>query len=608
MKFIKIIFITICLSFLNINGAEQTSMPFRVGFEFQMDGRLCEWALHDYNLQKKPIFTIEDENNKLCHVELDGPDIEFVTEPFSNQEKHRFTTCMKGIKVVIDVTESRLNSTPSINFRDWLDALSTIKTVQIIPTPFFDTIKEQIIKKLNPNALWHPSWQPQMTVQHPLQSTIALCHALFKDTPVEPLIKASTPTNIPSNTALAGLMFLVAHEMQGMTNSYLWPIPPNHLLDLSIALTMYFHNKDLSNPDWLELSINALSDPELKKLEEHHLMRSAINALFEKDENKQQDFLSKLPMKDPFIVRMLGAISNIGTFIKIADNPLMHKAILMRDTFVSFSSVHQFDAKRWTNFMSRRPFSHMFREICDENDSMVVSDHVSRSTLETSSFLEIFNQNIFFADELPKGFHLANYAEQFFDDSERPLNLEGLLGFFSPMIRNSVFLRNLLSCGILSTTMFTVMAIDEIVPDSLITPLAKETIREMLVEEYTSTVLNSVAQPKKRNILHVTKEGASIKIDVKPLAGDSSLDLLSPPFLLDDSDSMGRYREGVFHMKYNPKTFGSSIVEFRNIQQAKQLKANGNIFAQSRLLTLPDFIEEEALNVFNVMCSLTIKQ
>lgn len=608
MKLIKLLYLTLCFCIVSANGMDQPVMPFRIGFEFQMNGKLCEWALDNKSLQKQPVFIISDGNNELCHVELDGPDIEFVTKHFSSNEKEQLIVCMKGIKAVIDVTKSQLDFTPAMNFNDWLGFLSKIETVQIKTTPFFDTIKEQTIKKLNSNVSWEPSWQPQMTVQHPLQSTIALCKELFPNIPsMQSLIKQSTPTDILPNTALAGLMFLVAHEMVGMTNSYLMPLHTDHLLDLSMALTKYFHGEDITTPNLLQLSINALSDPRLKELEAHFLMRSILAAIFEEDTDKREELLSKIPMDDPFTQKAFVAISNLGTFVPIANNSeFMYKAILIRDIFESYSTVHQFDAKRWTNFMSRRPFSHMFSEILDGNDC-IVSDEFSKSALNTTgNFLRLFNDNISFADQLPNGFHLANYAEQFFDENNYLLDLSSLLEFFNPIIRDSAFLSNLLKNGILCTTMFTVMDMDKSVSNVMITQTAKELIKEMLTSEYTTISLNSIEQPKERNFLFITKESSSIKIDTKQLAKTGILlDLLSPPFLLDKSDSMGRYRKGIFHSKYDPTTFGSAIIEFRNIQQAKQLKSRENLIAQAGFLTTPNFVEEEASNVFEVFSGLT---
>jgi hypothetical protein len=606
MKLIKISCAILCFFFVNASG--MSSMPFRIGFEFQMNGRLCEWALHAYSLQKKPIITMETSGAKLCHIELDGPDVEFVTEPFSDKEKGLLATCTVGIKAIIDITKTILNSDSEISLDSWLNTLiSKVGGVQIKALPFFENVKTRTIKKLTP-APWEPSWQPQITVQHPLRNTIVLCNTLFPMGDMQTLIKQSTPTKMLPNTAIAGLMFLVAHEMVGMANSYLMPLHPDHILDLAMALAIYFQGQDLTQPNLLQLSINALSDPRLKEFEAHPLMRAFLAAIFEQDTQKGSELLSKFSMEDPFIKQALPATTNIGTFLPIAnDEKFMYKTMLMRDTFESFSTAHQFDAKRWTNFMSRRPFSHMFYEIV-KSDKVLVFDAISRSTLKNpGDFLKVFNQNIDFADQLPNGFYMANYAEQFFDGTgSNPLDLRTLLPYFNPTIRYSVFLAQLLQNGIFSTTMCSVMEIDE-VPNTIITLTAKALIKEMQQLTYSDAVLASIEQPKERGLLHIIKDGSAIKIDVKQLAhSDIPSDLLSPPFLLDESDAMGRYREGVFHTKHAPETFGSAIIEFRNIQQAKQLKSKINTSAQVGFLTVPDFIEEETLSVFDALSKLTV--
>ena len=106
MKLIKLLYLTLCFCIVSANGMEQSVIPFRIGFEFQMNGKLCEWALDNKSLQKQPVFIFSHENNELCHIELDGPDIEFVTKHFSKKEQ--LTLCMNSIKSVIDVTKSQL--------------------------------------------------------------------------------------------------------------------------------------------------------------------------------------------------------------------------------------------------------------------------------------------------------------------------------------------------------------------------------------------------------------------------------------------------------------------------------------------------------------------
>lgn len=595
MKLIKFICIALCLLTVKANGMERhSSMPFRVGFEFQLNGRLCEWALDNYDLQKKPIFKIKTKNDiELFHVELDGPDIEIVTKPFSHQEINLLTEGMTALKAIIDKTKVQLEHSSEINFQNWLSGLSEINIIKIITTNFFDTIKEHSIKKLNPHVAWEPSWQPQITIQHPLPCTILLCNSLFPTNSMQPIIKQSIPNNIASNTALAGLLFLTTHEMVGMTKSYLMPLNRDYLLKLAIALDIYFHGQNHSQADLLQLSINALSDSTLIALQNNPKI-----TLFLKEE---------LPQDDEFIPQTY-TISNLKIFLNIAnDARFMYKAILMKNTLESFNTAHQSDAKRWTNFMSRRPFSHMFQEIRSGGNS-IVSDEMTNSYLtEVDGFLNAFNKSCGLIDELSTGFYLANYAEQFYGEDIKPLDLRKLIDFFDPIIKENNYLSELLRNGMLSTTMFSLMNLDKIVDAVTITDSAKKLINEMLVPEYYRTVLSSIEQPQERKFLKVSQEGAVIKIDAQKLSDhDSVLDLLSPPFPLDGSDSMGQYRKGVFNEEYNSRTYGSAIVEFRNIQQAKGLKAQENNFDQTGFLTLPDCVLEESLSLFKLLSSLTI--
>ena len=604
MKLKKIFCVIFGFAFFNANAA--FPMPFRIGFEFQVNGRLCEWALRDITLQKNPIITIKYPDIELGHIELDGPDIEFVTTPFSHEQKDALVLCMNAIKKILDLTQTELNSKNEISIEEWVGQLSNLGAgIVIEPNLLFEKIKSNKIKKPVLGVGWQPSWQPQITVQHPLQSTIELCNELFSDNqPMKQLIRQSMPTKMPPNTAISGLVFLVAHEMVGMTSSYLLPLNSNRILDLAMALAIYFDGRDITVPDLLKLSINALSDSRLQEIENHKLMRPCLAAVFERDEIKREELFKKLPMEDVFVKNFLVAATKLGTFIGIANNDqFMYNALLIRDTFEGFSAVYQFDAKRWTNFMSRRPFSHMLFEIL-KNKHPVISDTFSRNSLIKSSFIEIFNENILFADQLPNGFFLANYAEQFFDVSNKPIDLRILLPYFHTNIRDSIFLKSLLGNGILSTAMLRVIDIDRLKKDEVITSDTQTVIKNMFQPSYSTTVLTSIEKPYERAILCVSKE-ETLKIGTKKqeIIDDVPSDLLSPPFLLDSFDAMGRYKG----LKHEAEKFGSAIIEFRSIQQAEQLKSQKNTFTQAGFLTIPDFVEEEALSIFELLSKLKLQ-
>ena len=57
-------------------GTQQVlpKMKFKLGFEFQEGSGLCPWALNNFHVQKKELFSLNDETNKrkLWHVVIDG--------------------------------------------------------------------------------------------------------------------------------------------------------------------------------------------------------------------------------------------------------------------------------------------------------------------------------------------------------------------------------------------------------------------------------------------------------------------------------------------------------------------------------------------------------
>lgn len=109
-------------------------MPFRIGFEFQMGGELCKWAMKDYSLQKSPIFEIGIDGKKLFHIELDGPDIEFVTIPFSHLlgEKIRLEICTNLITNTLEVMMQLCNkSDKKTTIAEWFEGSSKINNIWI---------------------------------------------------------------------------------------------------------------------------------------------------------------------------------------------------------------------------------------------------------------------------------------------------------------------------------------------------------------------------------------------------------------------------------------------------------------------------------------------
>ncbi len=540
MKTVKILSVIFALFFLDVCG--MVPMPFRIGFEFQMGGELCKWAMENYTIQKSPIFEVGTRGEKLFHVELDGPDIEFVTVPFSHlpAEKIKLQECMdlitSAVKLMMELCTGPDNST---TVGEWYDKTSEIDGVWVRKCDLFTKIMEQSIKK--PTCDWQAMWQPQATVQHPLRASINLLDDLFEETVVLLSTREAKPFYNPMrieekplyDTALGGLIFLLAHEMCGINKS-----------------TVY---------------------------QPHEVMA--------------------LLMKGKYVIA--------GTPVSDMD--------MISDTLDSFETVHQFDAKRRTLFMSRRPFSAMLADILGGGTAFV-SDKESKEGL-SCGFLKAFRDamlvNRFYRTreahsereqriEVKDSFYRANYAEQFFDEEGKPLILTGLLDYFYEEARSLPALREVLTNGILSTAMFRCLNLERAVAAGVVTERAADVIKSMRAPSYYEDVLSSVARPVVRSFLSISnKEG--IRVDALPAQGKVA-DLLSPPFPLDRNDAMGFFREG----QYQQERFGGAIVEIRVIQHVKILRDERNV-EPSGFLANPLYVKKEAETFYDWLSSRKIK-
>ncbi len=175
-----------------VEGMEQISlsspslftMPFKLGFEFQVGSSICYWALNNNNIQKKPIFLVNDKNfnSPLWKVVIDTTDIEFVTEPFTFTNQLLLEECLNSIHTALKVLKKSINKNEETTFELWIKNLQeTINTETYtieVPTPeIYELVKD---KPLEPQSLpWKPYFAPQVTIQHPLEYTVPLYFSLF---------------------------------------------------------------------------------------------------------------------------------------------------------------------------------------------------------------------------------------------------------------------------------------------------------------------------------------------------------------------------------------------------------------------------------------------
>ena len=610
MKLKKVIITLFCFAFFDIKG--MSSMPFRIGFEGQMEGQLCMQALSRPAIQKRPIFEMHYDGTKLWHVEFDGPDLEFVTVPFSHNERTRLQACILTIQRAVDDLMTLLadNSVSTIN--SWFTSLKTSpKDKKVISDQdFFLTQNLGTIQVKKISADWEPVWRPQITIQHPLQSTIGIYSAIFDGTSNMEEIKKAVPEKIDPNTALGGLVFLQTHEMLGMTNSVHLAINDTRSnFALVTALTMYFIDKNISREEiTLEEILKIIGDTAVvtitsqyyKNIVQLYQNASVLKMLIASKSADVERLIS-----DPNIPKMITAFYDdrcahiTDILCKARDtNPILQDILFMMHTWQSLNEVNQFDAKRFTLFMSRRPFSHMLAEISTAaNEQHFLTDNFSKKVLLDKNFVDIFSDSTAsHLKRLEEIWRISNYGEQFYDIGNNPIDLTALVAFFPEPFKEQVKL--LLKNGIISTTMLRIIDLEALKKAEMLHPITEEILILMRKQSYFQTALESVQAPKQKAFLRILKK-EKIILDADQLP--QSLDLISPPYPLDRHDAMGFHRVGVFSEDVDK--FGSAIVELRNISDAKKFREKSEI----GFLTNPPSVQKELICLFDFLNSLKVE-
>lgn len=512
----------------------ENPVRFRIGFEFQMHGQLCEWALPQ-KFQKKEMFS-SIKSEKLWHVELDGTDIEFVTEPF--EEKEKISSCITDINRSVDILMELLNNdTLQISISAWFESCVS-RGISLVQTqPFFNEVASFFLKKMS--SAWQPKWQPQVTIQHPLKATVNLCYELFhKCRPnlcreTLPFFMTMAEDAPKYNTAIGGLIFLQAHQIAGMTKS--------NMLSMQERIAMLASG-------W---NISSLSDD----------------------------------------------------------------SRLMAGTLFDYRTYHQFDAKRRTAFMSRRPFSHMLYEIKNTNPEMSsLTDSFSVESSRQKNYLDLFSDAMKDTDPFLKlkvedNYYKANYAEQFYDENSEPVDLTELYDYFDEPTKqasvilgneNCCIIRELLKVGLLSTTMLRHLNLESLVDCGIMTRETSQEIQRIYSKDYYPTALSSVeSNDLERRFLKIEKNDHLRIMLAPPLGLPHKIDQLSPPFPLDMYDSIGRYRDGDLRVQ----EFGSAIVEFRCIEYLKDLYDSEHS-GTNEFLMEPRFVLNEAITLFDKVTSI----
>jgi hypothetical protein len=248
----------------------------------------------------------------------------------------------------------------------------------------------------------------------------------------------------------------------------------------------------------------------------------------------------------------------------------------LQRTYENLTSSQQVDAKMQLTLMSRRPFSQMFDEI-----------H-SRGSYATY-FTEAMKLNAGFF-KVPYLLAKVNYGEQFFaPDTGAPKPLEGFLPLFQEdfLAKNEEIIKKLLQQGVITTTMLRNFKEDVIINNR---PLKD------LLENFYIFALNSIDYPIPRLIIDTNEIGVKII--------SSEEDLLSPPWFLDASNSMGEYKKGLSEEQMQ---YGEAIIEVRaipNVQSWFLKKCGLSDDIKGKFLRTPGpELKTQAIKLFNFLYS-----
>lgn len=169
----------------------QTTRTFKLGIELQGISGLCPDMKDRFSLQKKPIFFVYSGDEKLWELQIDGDDIEFVTQPFFYNRRDSFIKCLKSIICAVQVL--RESSCPSwFTFQNWIKLLSrklfdeAVNACLVLKSSGDKFIGSQLEYSLKIPRNWSPHFAPQVTIQHPLEWSIPLYAYLFQQDSLSP--------------------------------------------------------------------------------------------------------------------------------------------------------------------------------------------------------------------------------------------------------------------------------------------------------------------------------------------------------------------------------------------------------------------------------------
>jgi hypothetical protein len=305
---------------------------------------------------------------------------------------------------------------------------------------------------------------------------------------------------------------------------------------------------------------------------------------------------------------------------------------LLANTLRSYTERWQVDAKMKLPLMSRRKFSDMFREI-NGIQSLLEKLNIDKFTSYKTLFQYLMGYNDSFTKvwKIPALFYKSEYAEQWYNKYLNYADFSDMLDCLDDAFRKSfakIFPNKKTIEANANNKILKILLKNGIISPVMIRNLKKEKfcVLPMLLQQqsrpdYYQLVLDSIENPiNDIFIIGMTRaKAAHAQLSVSDKAVNlndvfsnnkqpipihqvkcKKRDLLSPPTLLSNSDSMGKYNE--LHT-CSANVFGEAIIEIRSIRYVGSyfLKQIGCVDAFFEFLHHPENILDHATGLFDFL-------
>jgi hypothetical protein len=540
-------------------------MPFKLGLELQEANNLCNWAKPGQTIQKKPLFFMQDASEppkKLWTLVIDGQDIEFVLEPFAHHEEKLLQAAVESVPLACaPLTQDMFNQ------NDLVKALQHPKVALLINGGKEINVGAGLrASNLFPNAfeIWKDWLQTHQKYKH------------TKDDQFKELWENNAEIPIPTST-----LFRLAQMAGAKTitfNEWINKIgggTPLHQRGLNIIINQeYFESvRDMPLKRCQSLKFKPQATIQFPLEYSISLFFSIFD--FQPSSAPVVAILDSLPFLDEISKETIGSIMG-KHFTKEYGLVFLHALTLsgitskhtnpgglLREIVEKDERYRQVDAKMNLQFMSRRPFSDMWKDIRKNKGEFwgLYKFGMKKNKIFSSRFFKEAEED----EQVEWTENISpNYAEEFFLASGEQQNLSYLLSYFLDGfgkeedklldLSGPSNLEILLKKGMISPIMIRHMNPERVKVVSLND--GNKTPQE-IVEPYYQQSIATVEVPLSCYIFDPN--------NTLIYEQEYPYDTLSPPLFLNQNDAMGFFRD---YPSEGVQEYGEAIVEIRSIQNA----------------------------------------